>query len=173
MAKRNPFRLPLSSAAKKALAAVVVAGAIAIGVVIIGILVSGPATVNSATALAQVKQAGSVLARSLRGFQPAIRNCKGQLGCVTGLVRSEANDVATFNSQIRRISLSGSAATDAATLISADDATLRDLDQLAAATSNVQYLNVATAKTATFQQDVNNAAAAYAKLVKDLGGITH
>jgi hypothetical protein len=157
-----------SSATKKVIAMLGVVGIIAVGAVVIGNLVSGHNAPNPAAALARIKQADSVLARSLGNFPSAVRKCGGQLGCVTGLVRTEAKAMETFNSQVHRISLSGKAATDAAALIAADNAVLQDLDRLGAATSNVQYLNVA--KTHNLQQDVNTAGAAFAKLVKDLGG---
>ena len=168
MVKRDLMRPSLSGAATKVLAMLLVVAVIAVGAVVIGNLVSGNTIPNTATALAQVKQADSGLARSLGNFQPAVKKCGGQLGCVTSLVRTEAKHLETFNSQIHRISLTGKAAADAAALVAADNAMLQDLDKLGAATSNVQYLNVA--KTASLQQDVNTAGAAFAKLVKDLGG---
>jgi len=166
----DPWRLSLSSAGKNVLTTMVVLGALAFVAAVTANLVNTSNTVNNAIALSQVQQANTALTKGSQGIPTAIRACNGQLACVTGLIRKEAGYLETFDSQIQGLSLTGQAATDAATLVSDDKAAVADLNQLAAATSNAQYLNIAS--SSTLQQDLNSASADYSKLVRDLGGVS-
>jgi hypothetical protein len=128
--------------------------------------VTGQTAFNNGVALNQVEQANNALTRSSGNIPAALQACSGQLSCVTALLRKETKALETFNSEIKAISMSSPAAGAAARLLSDNSAAVRDLNQLASATSNAQYLSIAS--TSSLQQDLSNATADYGTLVKDL-----
>lgn len=166
----GPRRLSLSRPTKMVLASLVVLAAIAFGALFIASGKSSPNAVNNSIALRKVEVANNALTKNSQGFQSGVQACNGQLPCVTGFLRSQAKYLATFDTQIEGISLTGRAKTDAAGLVSADNAAVQALSQLAAAKTNTQYVNVVN--TSSLTQDQRDAAAEYAKLVRDLGGAT-
>lgn len=166
----GPWRLSLSRPAKMVLASLVVLAAIAFGALFIATSKSGPTAAINPIALRKVEIANSALTKNSRSFQSGVQACGGQLPCVTGFLRSQAKNLATFDTQIEGVSLTGQAKTDAARLVAADGAAVQALSQLAAAKTNTQYVNVVS--TSSLTQDQKDAAADYSKLVRDLGGVT-
>ncbi|HSR86286.1 MAG TPA: hypothetical protein VLM11_19065 [Streptosporangiaceae bacterium] len=169
--RRGRSRPRKPSAARKNVVAFLAIAAVAVGgLLLANALTRGNSSFNKALALRQVEVADEALTKSSEGFQSAVQACSGQLPCVTGLLRTQAQNLATFNNQIEGISLTRQAASDRAALVPQDNAALQEMNQLTAAKSNVQYMTVV--RTNSLQQDLKNAEADYAKLVKDLGGIT-
>jgi len=169
--RRGRSRAPKPSAARKIIVAFLAIAAVAVGgLLLASALTRGNSSFNKARALRQVEVADEALTKSSQRFQSAVQTCSGQLPCVTALLRTQAQNLATFNSQIEGISLTGQAASDRAALVAQDNAALQEMNQLAGAKSNVQYTTVV--RTNSLQQDLKEAEADYAKLVKDLGGIT-
>jgi len=162
------WRLQLSSEAKAMVTVFVVLGALAYGGSVIVDAVTSSNTINNAVALGQVEQADRVLNKSSQGFQSAVQACGNDLSCATGQLAKEAGRLQTFDSQINAIGLTGQAATDAATLVSADQAVERDFNQLAAATSASQYVSILHGMN--LQQDLSKTGAAYSKVISDLSG---
>jgi hypothetical protein len=166
---RSPARKP--SAARKIIVAFLAIAAVAVGgLLLANALTRGNSSFNKALALRQVEVADEALTNSSQRFQSAVQTCSGQLPCVTALLRTQTRNLATFNNQIEGISLTGQAASDRAALVAQDNAALQEMNQLAGAKSNVQYTTVV--RTNSLQQDLKEAEADYAKLIKDLGGIT-
>ena len=164
------WRLPLSSAAKGLVTVCLAVGVlVTVGYVILITTVGKNAanTANNVVALTEVEQANRVLAKSIATFPTVVQACNGQLDCVTALDRKLGASLETFSGAIKSISMSGSASSAAASLISDTNAAARDLNQLGSATSVAQYQSYAT--NGSLQQDLNNVSADYVTLAKDLG----
>jgi len=169
-AAADPWRLHLSSAAR-----VLVTVCIALGVILavayasLFAFVGGNAanTAIKAVELTQVEKANNALAKSMLSFPSAVGACNGQLTCVTALDRKLAGSLETFAAAIKAVPLSGSASSDANSLVSATAAAAQDLSQLGGATTVAQYQSLAS--SGALQQDLDNVSNDYVKLAKDLG----
>lgn len=162
--------LRLTGTAKTVLTALLVLAFTAIGTEFLTSCSSARHGNNDALALRRIEAANNILTKNSEGFQSAIQGCSAQLGCVSDQLKMQASHLDEFDAQIKAISLSGQAAADAARLVAAGNAEVQELDRLATATSNAAYMTIV--KTNSIEQDQNNAAADYAKLVRDLGGVT-
>lgn len=162
----DPWRLPLSSAAKTLVTVCLIVGvAVAAGY---GSYIGtrGRNTLSNGVALIQVEQANSVLGRSMTSFPAAVQACGSQLSCVTALDLKLSTSLETFAGSIKAISFSGPATSAAASLVSDTNATASDLRQLGGATSVSQYQSIVN--TGSFQQDFSHVETDYSALVKDL-----
>jgi Domain of unknown function (DUF4389) len=164
------WQLALSAAAKALVTVALLLGAAAVvGYGILGVTL--PRSIaHKATnlyALTRVAHANSVLGTSMRKFPAAVQACGGQLTCVTALDVKLGRSLATFAGSVRALRVTGSAAGEAVTVVSAASVAAHDLNRLGSATSVAQYQ--AYARNDTLQQDLNDLSTDYARLVADLG----
>ncbi len=163
----EPWRLILSGAAKATLTACLAIGACAwIGGVIVDSVIA-KTTVSSAVSLAQVQHANSVLGTTLSSFPSAVEACNEQLACVTKQDRNAGQALEAFANSVKSAGVPGSAAADAAALVSDSDTVGEDLIQLGSATSAAQYQSVAA--SSNLQQELQQLNNDYIKLIRDLG----
>jgi hypothetical protein len=142
-APADPWRLPLSGAAKALVWVFLALGAAAVvPAAIVG--PSSPSGNNPVSAfsntrgLIRVGQAYDTLAASATRFESAVQACS-QLSCVTALDRKEAGDLRTFAASVRSAGLVGQPATDASRLAGDASDAATSLDHLATDTSVSKY----------------------------------
>lgn len=165
----DPWRLPLSGAAKGIVSLFFVLGAAAIVVVAI---VAPSASNNPAVAFSNTRgmvlvgQAYSQATSSTQNFSQAVQACR-QLSCVTAQDQKEAATLRTLARSIRSAGLVGQPAADASKLASDSTTAAQALDQLATATTVSQYQSDVT--NSGIEQKLVSIDSDYRQLVKDVG----
>ncbi len=140
----QPWRLVLSTAAKRliglflVLGAVILAGYIA-GIAAISSSVSGNSTLNAADAAIQVDGAYARLNSRLLSFESKTTACKGNISCVTALDGQMSQSFGTFGATLRGISVPSSASAAANQLTSDASKAQSDFLALSKSASPGQY----------------------------------
>ncbi|HYK68918.1 MAG TPA: DUF4389 domain-containing protein [Streptosporangiaceae bacterium] len=170
-AAADPWKLPLSGAAKGIVWGVLALGlAAAAGAGVaeatggLGSLPNSSAFSN-ARSLVVIEVAYGQLSSSSTTFESAVRAC-GQLSCVTAEDHKEATALRAFASSVSSAHIAGSAAADASTLTNDATGAAQSLDKLAASTSVAQYQSQVSGSP--LQQQLNSLDSDYTRLVTDL-----
>jgi Domain of unknown function (DUF4389) len=162
----EPWRLVLSSAAKRLVGLFIAVGAVAVIAygVLIGIATSNSsANVSRAAAISSISAAHSTLLRQLSGLSQQISACQNQsaqaaaLTCVTKFDRQAAGDLGTFANAVRSTPVPAPASAAAAQLTVAADQLQTAFQQLGKATSVAQYEQIDSSAVAPKVTQFNDA----------------
>jgi Domain of unknown function (DUF4389) len=162
----EPWRLVLSSAAKRLVGLFIAVGAVAAVAygVLIGIAISNSsANVSPAAAISSISAAHSTLLGQLSGLSQQISACQNQsaqaaaLTCVTKFDRQAAGDLGTFANAVRSTPVPAPASAAAAQLTVAADQLQAAFQQLGAATSVAQYEQIDSSTVAPKVTQFNDA----------------
>jgi Domain of unknown function (DUF4389) len=141
----QPWRLVLSSSAKRLLGLFLVLGVVLFAGYLVAIIAatnSSPA-VSRAEAAFSVEAAYSQLSSTLSGFDSKVSGCQGRLSCVNGVDGQMSGAFRSFANEMGGISMPDSASSAAAARVQADAAQAgRDFSQLSTASSVGQYRQI-------------------------------
>jgi len=166
-AATDPWRLPLSAAARGLVTLFLVIGVAAwIVIGFLGSSASNPGSAfSNAESLVLIGEAYNKVASSSTNFEKAVQAC-GSLSCVTAQDSDEATALRAFASSVSSARVTGPASADANRLENDANAAAQSLDKLAASTTVAQYQSEVSATG--LQQQLNSLDADYTKLIKDL-----
>jgi len=134
-AATDPWRLPLSGAAKGLVSGTLVLGLAAAAIVGVadaaggwGSLGNSSSTLSNARSLGLIEVAQAKLGSSLTNFESAVQAC-GQLSCATAEDHKEAAALRAFASSVRSAGINRSDAADAGAVIRDANAAAQSLDK--------------------------------------------
>ncbi len=164
----DPWKLPLSGAAKALVSGILVLGlaALVVAGVVTGSAAGSPGSaLSNARSLVLVTAAYSQLSSESTTFESAVQACS-QLSCVTAQDQKEATALRVFASSVSSAGVTGSAAAAAGALVTDANGAAQSLDTLAASITVTEYQSVVSGSP--LQHQLNSLDTDYRQLADDL-----